>query len=168
MDTEIIIFPVLAIVLILVVLFINQRYRYQNLRDNLENNLRELQNQESSIKKLENEMREYIMSGKGIRDWGILKQQVNELSDLPSFAETEDEYVLKTHLSRIKKNHVQVSGIARGIKITVESTESPPLHVLYSTPSDIDPHGLKVIYKGTTLKIRAPKLVVKNKKSKKE
>jgi len=162
-EMSMVMFAVLVIVLILVVVFINQRYRYQKLREDLEGYLKGLKDQERAIKKLENDLREYVMGGKGLRDWSMIKQQINELnelSDLPSFTETENEYVLRTHLSRIKKDDVKVSGIKKGIKVSIDSKEDPPLQTLYSTPKDIDPHGLKVTYRGNILEIRAPKSIV--------
>jgi len=167
-EMSMVMFAVLVIVLILVVVFINQRYRYQKLREDLEGYLKELKDQERAIKKLENDLREYVMGGKGLRDWSMLKQQINELSDLPSFTETENEYVLRTHLSRIKKDYVKVSGIKKGIKVSIDSKEGLPLQTLYSTPKDIDPHGLKVTYRGNTLEIRAPKSIVENNKKDKK
>ena len=167
-EMSVVILAVLVIVLILVVVFINQRYRYQKLREDLGNYLKELKDQERAINKLENDLREYVMGGKGLREWGMLKQQINELSDLPSFTETENEYILKTHLSRIKKDDVKVSGIKKGIKVSIDSKEDPPLQTLYSTPENIDPHGLKVAYRGNTLEIRAPKSIVENNEQDKE
>lgn len=151
----------LAILLIVVLIFINQGYRYQKLKEDLENYLNELNNQDRAIKRLEDDLREYMMGSKGLKDWSRMRQQMVELSDLPSFTETEKEYILKTYISRIKKDNVKVSGMNNGIKVSIESEEGIPFQAFYSTPKNIDPWKLKVNYTGGILEVRAPKSIMK-------
>lgn len=164
MDTAIIMFPVLVIILILMVAFINQRGKYQRLKETMEDNLKGVKGQENVVKKLEKDMRQYIMGGKGVRDWTMLKKQINDLSELPGFTEENGEYVVRTHLSRAKKNYVQVSGITDGIKVAINPKDELPLTIIYATPEAIDLHGLKVNYKDSILEIRAPKSIKSNEK----
>lgn len=155
--SDVVVFVTLIIILVLVVLLMNQRQRYLRLRERVDSALQKLKEQEGAIKKLENDLREYVMGGKSLREWKIVKQQIEELSELPSFVEVEKEYILKMHLSMTKKDEVMVSGTKNGIKVTIDNKESPPLQAFYSTPKDIDPNGLKVTYKGNSLEIVAPK-----------
>ena len=155
--SDVLIFATLIIVLILVVLIMNQRHRYLRLRERVDTDLQKLKDQEGAIKKLENDLREYVMGGKSLREWKVVKQQIEELSELPSFVEVEKEYILKMHLSMTKKDDVMVSGVKNGIKVTIDNKENPPIQAFYSTAKDIDPNGLKVTYKGNSLEIVAPK-----------
>ncbi|MBN2250861.1 MAG: Hsp20/alpha crystallin family protein [Candidatus Altiarchaeota archaeon] len=152
---DVMLFFTLLIVLLLVVLALNQRFRYQRLKDKLEGDLTKLDHQEASIKKLENDLREYVMGGKSLREWKVVKQQIEELSDLPSFAETEDGYLLKIHLSMSKKDDVRVSGVKDGVNVFIDSKEELPIQAFYSTPKEIDANSLKVTYKGNSLEIKA-------------
>lgn len=156
-SSDVLIFFTLIIVFVLVTLVMNQRHRYMRLRERVDGDLQKLKDQEGAIKKLENDLREYVMGGKSLREWKIVKQQIEELSDLPSFVEVENAYVLKIHLSMTKKDDVMVSGVKNGIKVTIDNKENPALQAFYSTPKDIDPNGLKVTYKGNSLEILAPK-----------
>lgn len=155
--SEIMLLSTLLIVLVLVVLAMNQRFKYQKLKLGVDEGMKRLSEQESLIKKLENDLREYVMGGKSLREWKVVKQQIDELSDLPSFSETEDSFLLKMHLSMTKKDDVRVSGVKNGIKVIIGSKDEPPLSAFYTTPKDIDPNGLKVTYRGNSLEIRATK-----------
>jgi len=157
LGNDVMLFSTLVIVLVLVVLAMNQRFKYQKLKENVDEGMKRVNEQDGLIKKLENDLREYVMGGKSLREWKIVKQQIDELSDLPSFSETEDGYILKMHLSMTKKDDVRVSGVKNGIKVVIGSKDEPPLSAFYATPRDIDPNGLKVTYKGNSLEIRATK-----------
>lgn len=156
---DVLLFSTLIIVLVLVVLALKQRQSYQRLSESLDSDLKKLKEQDGSIKKLENDFREYVMGGKSLREWKVVKQQIEELSELPSFTENPEEYILRLHLSMTKKDSVRLLGAKNGIKITVDSDTEPPIQAFYSTPKDIDPNGLKVTYRGNSLEIKAPKAV---------
>ncbi len=157
--SDILLFSTLIIVLVLVVLALRQRQSYQRLSESLDADLKKLKEQEGSIKKLENDFREYVMGGKSLREWKVVKQQIEELSELPSFTETPEDYVLRLHLSMTKKDNVRLLGAKNGVKLTVDSDTDPPIQAFYTTPKDIDPNGLKVTYRGNSLEIKAPKAV---------
>lgn len=155
---DILLFFILIVILVLIVLAISQRNRYLKLSASLEKDLEKVKDQEAAIKKLENDLREYVMGGKSLREWKIVKQQVEELSELPSFTETKEEYILKIHLSMAKKDDIRVSGTSNAIKISIDSKDGPPLQSTYSTIKEIDPNGMRVTYKGNTLEVKAPKV----------
>jgi HSP20 family molecular chaperone IbpA len=155
---DILLFFILMVILVLIVLAISQRNRYKALSVGLEKDLDKVKEQEAAIKKLENDLREYVMGGKSLREWKVVKQQVEELSELPSFIETKDEYILKIHLSMAKKDDIRVSGTNNGIKISIDSKDGPPLQSTYTTIKNIDPNGMRVTYKGNSLEVKAPKI----------
>lgn len=155
--TDVFLLITLIVVLILVLVSINQRKKYLELDVNLQREVKRLEEQQQTIKKLEDNLRDYVMGGKSLTEWKKVKQQMEELSGLPSFTETADEYILKIHLSMTKKDDVRVTGVNRGIRITIESKDNPPLQSLYTTPTDIDISKMKVTYKGNTLEVKAPK-----------
>ncbi len=158
-SNDIMLFFVLIVTLVLVVLAISQRNRYLKLSASLDKDMEKVKEQESAIKKLEDDLREYVMGGKSLREWKVVKQQVEELSELPSFVETKKEYILKIHLSMAKKDDIRVSGVSNGIKIAIDSKEGPPLQSTYTTPKEIDPNGMRVTYRGNSLEVTAPKVV---------
>lgn len=155
---DVLLFFILIVILVLIVFSIGQRNRYQKLSASLEKDLDKVKEQEASIKKLENDLREYVMGGKSLREWKVVKQQVEELSELPSFTETKEEYILKIHLSMAKKDDIRVSGTNNTIKISIDSKDGPPLQSTYATIKDIDANGMRVTYKGNTLEVKAPKV----------
>jgi len=155
---DVLLFFVLIVILILIAFSMGQRNRYLKLSASLEKDLEKVREQEAAIKKLENDLRDYVMGGKSLREWKVVKQQVEELSDLPIFAETNEEYILKIHLSMAKKDDVRVSGTSNEIKISINSKDGPPLQSTYTTIKNIDPNGMRVTYKGNTLEVRAPKV----------
>lgn len=158
--SDTLLFATMLIVMVLVVLALLQRQKYNQLSEDLDGDLKKLREQDGAIKKLENDFREYVMGGKSLREWKVVKQQVEELTDLPSFLESAEDYTLRLHLSMTKKDNVRLLGAKNGIKLTVDSETGPPLQAFYSTPKDIDPNGLKVTYRGNSLEIRAPKAAV--------
>ena len=155
---EVLLFFILMVILVLIVFSISQRNRYLRLSASLEKDLDRVKDQEAAIKKLENDLREYVMGGKSLREWKVVKQQVEELSELPSFTETKDEYILKIHLSMAKKDDIRVSGTNNAIKISIDSKDGPPLQSTYTTIKNIDPNGMRVTYKGNSLEVKAPKV----------
>ncbi len=157
-NNDILLFFILIVILVLVVLSISQRNRYVRLSTGLDKDMDKVKEQEAAIKKLENDLREYVMGGKSLREWKVVKQQVEELSELPSFVETKNEYILKIHLSMAKKDDIRVSGSNNAIKISIDSKEGPPLQSTYTTPKNIDPNGMRVTYRGNSLEVTAPKV----------
>lgn len=157
-NNDILLFFILIVILVLVVLSISQRNRYLKLSTALDKDMDKVKEQEAAIKKLENDLREYVMGGKSLREWKVVKQQVEELSELPSFVETKNEYILKIHLSMAKKDDIRVSGSNNSIKISIDSKDGPPLQSTYTTPTNIDPNGMRVTYRGNSLEVTAPKV----------
>lgn len=160
---DILLSSTIAIILILAVLSIRQFSRYNRLRDAIKTDLNELKRQEIAIKKIGEELKEYkISGGEELEHWSRIEKELAELSQLPSLTENENEIILKTHISRARKDFVDVTATEKGINIHISDKESP-LHSSYAIPKRIDPSRLTVTYKGNTLEIRAPKIISEEK-----
>lgn len=160
---DIVLFSTIAIILILAVLSIRQFSRYNRLRDAIKADLNELKRQEIAIKKIEEELKEYrISGGEELEHWSRIEKELAELSQLPSLTETENDVVLKTHISRARKDFVDVTATEKSINIHI-SDKASPLHSSYAILRRIDPSRLTVTYKGNTLEIRAPKIISEEK-----
>jgi hypothetical protein len=148
----------LFIIVLLLALSLAQKKRYHKLGQALERQLKRIDEEQQRAKKLEDSMRDYVMGGSSLHEWKLIKEQVDELSGLPSFSETADEYVLRIHLSMTKKDDVRVVGIDMGISVSIESKQELPIQTVYLTPGQIDPSKLKVMYKNNIVEIRAKKM----------
>jgi hypothetical protein len=148
----------LLIIVLMLALSINQKKRYHKLGQALERQLKRIDEEQQRAKKLEDSMRDYVMGGSSLHEWKLIKQQADELAGLPSLAETQDEYILRIHLSMTKKDDVRVVGIDMGISVSIESKQELPIQTVYLTPGQIDPSKLKVTYKGNIVEIRAQKM----------
>lgn len=155
--SDIVLFSTVAIILILTFLSLRQISRYSRLRDAVNMDLRELKRQETAIKRIEEELKKYRIGGtEELEHWSRIEAELAELSQLPILTETENEIILKTHISRSRKDFVDVSATEKSMDIHI-SDKASPLHSSYAIPGRIDPSKLTVTYKGNTLEIRAPK-----------
>lgn len=155
---DIVLLSAIAVILILAIFSLMQLYRYNRIRGAVNVELSELKRQEIAIKKIDKELEKYgISSGDELEHWSRIEKELDELSQLPTLTETDNEVMLKVHISRAKKDYVDVIATEKTINIHI-SDKTSPLHSSYAIPKRIDPNRLTVTYKGNTLEIRAPKI----------
>lgn len=150
----------LFIIVLFVIFFIYlvlQIGRYKNLRKWLKSNLEETKRQEEMIKTIGADIDKYKKSQEGLDYWSNIKEELVELSKLPSLREEENEFILKVQISKLKKDNIDV--IANGQEININIYEGEvPLKSTYHLPKAIDPNRILISYKGNTLEIRAQKI----------
>ena len=153
---EILLAFILLLFIILVISFLNQRSRYKRLRKWIKQGNERVKSRDDSMQKLEKKVNTLKKSQEGLNYWSSIRGELGELSKLPSLEEKEDEIILKTQLSKLKKDDTDVTATPEEIKINIYS-ERIPLKCSYHLPAKINPNKLVITYKGNTLEIHAPK-----------
>lgn len=155
---DVVLSSAITIILILAIFLMRQLSRYNCLKNAINMDLNELKRQEIAIKKIEMEFKKYkIDCGEELEHWSRIEKELDELSQLPSLTETNNEVILKTHISSARKDFVEVTATEKSIDIQI-SDNAFPLRSSYAVPTRIDPNGLTVTYKGNTIEIRVQKI----------
>jgi len=150
----------LFVTLLLFIFFIYsilQIGRYQKLRKWVKSNLEETKRQEETIKRIESETNNYKTAQEGLDYWSNIKEELVELSKLPSLREEETEFVLRIQISKLKKDKIDVIATGKEINVNIYEGETP-LKSTYNLPKAIDPNRILISYKGNTLEVRAQKV----------
>jgi HSP20 family molecular chaperone IbpA len=148
---------ILLLLFTLILSFLNQRNRYGRLKKWIKQNRKELKRQEDLMYEIEKKIDAYKKSQESLGYWGRIKDELTELSKLPTLKEEEKEFVLKTQISKLKKDITDVTATEKEININIYEGNTP-LKCSYSLPKKINPSKLTITYKGNTLEIRAPKV----------
>ncbi|MEM2918256.1 MAG: Hsp20/alpha crystallin family protein [Candidatus Altiarchaeota archaeon] len=152
-------FPFLFL-LLLVILFLytfSQMSRYNKLKKWLKKNLEETERQKEMIKWIEDEIEKCKKAQEGLDYWSNIKEELVELSKLPSLQEDEKEFILRIQISKLKKDKIDVIADKNAININLYEGETP-LKATYHMPKPIDPNRLLISYKDNTLEVRAEKI----------
>lgn len=154
---ELILLVVILSFILLILYTFTQIGRYKNLKRWLGKNLEETRRQEAEIRKIAEDTEKYKKAQEGLDYWGDIKEELVELSKLPSIEESENEIILRIHVSKLKKEKIDVTATDKEINVNLYEGQTP-LKCVYSLPSKIDPNKLIISYKGNTLEIKAQKV----------
>lgn len=148
---------IFILLLILIISLFNQKERYERLKKWIIKHRDEMKRQEEIMKEIEEKVEKYEKSQEGMGYWLRIKEEIGELSKLPSLSEEDNQLVLKIQISNLKKDKTDVTATSREIKINIYEGDMP-LKCSYFLSKNIDPSRLTITYKGNTLEIRAPKV----------
>ncbi len=157
LSTENIMLFVILLLIILLIYSLLQIGRYKKLQIWVKSNLEETKRQEETIKTLETEIEKYKKAQEGLDYWSNIKEELVELSKLPSLKEEENEFVLRLQISKLKKENIDVIATGNEININIYEGDTP-LKATYHLPKTIDPNRILISYKGNTLEVRAQKI----------
>ncbi len=147
---------ILLLIIALILSLLNQRDRYKRLKEFAKKGIERIKAQETLLQNLEKEVNKIKKSQEGLDYWSTLKDELGELSKLPLLEEQGNEIILRTQLSKLKKDDVDVTATPDEIEVSIYADKTP-LKCSYSLPTKINPNKLIVTYKGNTLEIHAQK-----------